>query len=177
MSRLQKKPPAHKRGHPTLKTWIFSTFVGHFCPPGSGSVFKLRIRIRIQWSDWIRIQYGSGSRIRIRIHNTDFANWKFSFFDKIIVRCTFYLGHVRTFLKSIWKDGYLIPHSTYSKFLSHRGGKVKCTLWELEVQNGSNLSIFWKTAFNRQILDFHCRASRRQNHWSVCLSVCLSVCS
>ncbi len=44
-----------------FKTWIFSTFVGHFCPPGSGSVFKLRIRIRIQWSDWIRIQYGSGS--------------------------------------------------------------------------------------------------------------------
>jgi hypothetical protein len=39
-----------------FKTWIFSTFVGHFCPPGSGSgsVFKLRIRIRIQWSDWIR---------------------------------------------------------------------------------------------------------------------------
>ncbi len=33
--------------------------MGHFCPPGSGSVFKLRIRI--QWSDWIRIQYGSGS--------------------------------------------------------------------------------------------------------------------
>ncbi len=45
-----------------FKTWIFSIFVGHFCPPGSGSgsVFKLRIRIRIQWSDWIRIQYGSG---------------------------------------------------------------------------------------------------------------------
>ncbi len=43
-----------------FKTWIFSTFVGHSCPPGSGSgsVFKLRIRIRIQWSDWIRIQYG-----------------------------------------------------------------------------------------------------------------------
>ncbi len=41
-----------------FKTWIFSTFVGHFCPPGSGSVFKLRIRI--QCSDWIRIQYGSG---------------------------------------------------------------------------------------------------------------------
>ncbi len=42
------------------KTWIFSTFVGHFCPPGSGSGF--RIRIRIHWPDWIRIQSGSGSR-------------------------------------------------------------------------------------------------------------------
>ena len=30
-----------------FKTWFFSTFVGHFCPPGSGSAFKLRIRIRI----------------------------------------------------------------------------------------------------------------------------------
>ncbi len=37
MSKLQKKPAAHKRGHPTLKNMIFSTFVGHFCPPGSGS--------------------------------------------------------------------------------------------------------------------------------------------
>ncbi len=44
---------------------FFSTFVCHFCPPGSGSGF--RIRIRIHRPDWIRIQYGSGSRIRI--HN------------------------------------------------------------------------------------------------------------
>ncbi len=36
-----------------------STFVGHFCPPGSGS--GSRIRIRIHWPDWIRIQSGSGS--------------------------------------------------------------------------------------------------------------------
>ncbi len=65
MSRLQKKPPAHKRQEAIqhFKTWIFSTFAGHFCPPGSGSVFKLRIRI--QWSDWIRIQYGSGSETLI----------------------------------------------------------------------------------------------------------------
>ncbi len=43
-----------------FKTWnflIFFTFVGHFCPPGSG----FRIGIWIHWSDWIRI------RIRIRI--------------------------------------------------------------------------------------------------------------
>ncbi len=31
---------------------FFSTFVGNFCPPGSG----FRIRIRIHWPDWIRIQ-------------------------------------------------------------------------------------------------------------------------
>ncbi len=33
--------------------------MAHFCPPGSGSGF--RIRIRIHWPDWIRIQSGSGS--------------------------------------------------------------------------------------------------------------------
>ncbi len=40
-----------------LKTWnflMFSTFVGHFCHPGSGSGF--RKRIQIHWPDWIRIQ-------------------------------------------------------------------------------------------------------------------------
>jgi hypothetical protein len=40
MSKLQKKPAAHKRGHPTLQYMLlkfFSTCVGHFCPPGSGS--------------------------------------------------------------------------------------------------------------------------------------------
>ncbi len=36
---------------------LLSTFVGHFCPPGSGSGF--RIRIRIHRPDWIRIQSGS----------------------------------------------------------------------------------------------------------------------
>jgi hypothetical protein len=41
MSKLQKKPSALKRGHPTLQNMNFykflSNFVGHFCPPGSGS--------------------------------------------------------------------------------------------------------------------------------------------
>ncbi len=41
MSQLQKKPSALKRGHPTLENMnfykFFSTFLGHFCPPGSGS--------------------------------------------------------------------------------------------------------------------------------------------
>ncbi len=76
MSKLQKKPSALKRGHPTLQNMNFYTFistsVGHFWPPGSGS--GSRIRIRIHWPDWIRIQFGSGSetlnwpgfRIRIR---------------------------------------------------------------------------------------------------------------
>ncbi len=56
------------------KTWnflSFSTFVGHYCPPGSG----FRIRIRIHWPDWIRIQSGSWSEtlmytrwIRLYLH-------------------------------------------------------------------------------------------------------------
>ncbi len=40
---------------------FFSTFVGHFCPPGSESGSGFRIRIRIYWPDWIRVQLGSGS--------------------------------------------------------------------------------------------------------------------
>jgi hypothetical protein len=47
MSKLQKKPSALKRGHPTRQNMNFyqnfSTFVGHFCPPGSGSGFRIRI--------------------------------------------------------------------------------------------------------------------------------------
>jgi hypothetical protein len=39
--KLQKKPSALKRGHPTLQNMNFkknlSSFVGHFCPPGSRS--------------------------------------------------------------------------------------------------------------------------------------------
>ncbi len=31
-----------------FKTWIFFTFVGHFSPPRSGSVFPMRILIRLQ---------------------------------------------------------------------------------------------------------------------------------
>ncbi len=48
---------------------VLPAFVRHFCPPGSRSWF--RIRIRIHWPDWIRIQYGSASGSDwIRIHNT-----------------------------------------------------------------------------------------------------------
>ncbi len=58
MSKLHKKPSALKKGHPTRQNknfyQFFSTFVGHLCPPGSGSGFW----IRIHWPDWIRIQSG-----------------------------------------------------------------------------------------------------------------------
>ncbi len=36
-------------------------FCGSFLPPGSGSGFRIPIRIRIHRPDWIQIQYGSGS--------------------------------------------------------------------------------------------------------------------
>ncbi len=45
-----------------FNNWFFELiyiFVGHCCPPGSGSGF--RICIRIHWPEWIRIQSGSGS--------------------------------------------------------------------------------------------------------------------
>jgi hypothetical protein len=37
MYKLQEKPSTLKREHPTLQKIKFSIFVGHFCPPGSGS--------------------------------------------------------------------------------------------------------------------------------------------
>ncbi len=48
-----------------FKTWnflIYSTFESHFCPRWSGSGFQ--IRIRINWPDWIGIQYGFGSETK-----------------------------------------------------------------------------------------------------------------
>ncbi len=50
-----QKRPSNTSKPELLK--FFTTFVGHFCPPGSGS----RFRIRIHWPDWIRIQSGSRS--------------------------------------------------------------------------------------------------------------------
>ncbi len=55
------------------------TFVGHYCPPGSGSGF--RIRIRIHWPDWIRIQYGSETliqtvRIQLLSYQHSPKHWK-----------------------------------------------------------------------------------------------------
>ncbi len=52
-----------------FKTWIFSTFVGHFCAPGFGSGFRIRIRIRIHWPDWIRIQSGSETLVLTSVPN------------------------------------------------------------------------------------------------------------
>jgi hypothetical protein len=83
MSKLQKKPAAHKRGHPTLQNMNFSYFCGSFLPSW--------IRIRIPNTDLdpdplarlntdpirIRIRNPGGSAmflvgwIRIRIRNAD----------------------------------------------------------------------------------------------------------
>jgi hypothetical protein len=66
MSRLQKKPPAHKRAHPTLQNMIFF----YFC----GSFLLSWIRIRIQITDpdpdpMVRLNMDP-IRIRIRLRNT-----------------------------------------------------------------------------------------------------------
>jgi hypothetical protein len=40
---------ALKREHPALEIhYLFSMFVGHFIPPGSGSGLRIQIRMRIQ---------------------------------------------------------------------------------------------------------------------------------
>ncbi len=63
MSRLQKKPPAHKRGHPTLQNMNFFYFWGSFLPSW------IRIRIRIQITDPDPMVRLNTDPIRIRIRN------------------------------------------------------------------------------------------------------------
>ncbi len=58
-SKLQENPSALKRTSSNLKheiSLLFSFFVGHFCPPGSRSGFRIRIRTRIHWTNPIRIR-------------------------------------------------------------------------------------------------------------------------
>jgi hypothetical protein len=56
---LQEKPSALKREHPALQKMkisvLFSIFLGHFCPPGSGSESAICMRIRIQQLKLMRI--------------------------------------------------------------------------------------------------------------------------
>ncbi len=89
----QKKPSALKRGHPTLQNmnYFFFTFVGHFCPPGFGSGF--RIRIRIHWPDWIRIQSGSGSATLIVWNKANISGVRARFFEKTIFIINFEILH------------------------------------------------------------------------------------
>jgi hypothetical protein len=56
MAKLQKKPSAPKENTRHLKFLNFFYFVGNFCPPGSGS--GLRIRIRFHGPDRILIRSG-----------------------------------------------------------------------------------------------------------------------
>ena len=64
MSRLQKKPPAHKRGHPTLQNMNFFYFCGSFLPSW------IRIRIQITDPDPDPMVRLNTDPIRIRIRNT-----------------------------------------------------------------------------------------------------------
>jgi hypothetical protein len=66
MSRLQKKPPAHKRAHPTLQNMNFFYFCGSFLP----SWIRIRIRIQITDPDPEPMVRLNTDPIRIRIRNT-----------------------------------------------------------------------------------------------------------
>jgi hypothetical protein len=84
MSKLQKKPSALKRGHPTLQNMnfykFFSTFVGHFCPPGSPDpLTRLKpdpIRIRIRNPDCSYLVL-----LRLKFIHIWTRNCYFSYFD------------------------------------------------------------------------------------------------
>ena len=72
MSRLQKKPPAHKRGHPTLQNMNFFYFCGSFLPSW--------IRIRIPNTDPLARLNTDPIRIRIRNPATNFTKLKIILF-------------------------------------------------------------------------------------------------
>jgi hypothetical protein len=61
MSRLQKKPAAHKRGHPTLQNMNFFSCCGSFLPSW------IRIRIRVPNTDPDPLARLNTDPIRIRI--------------------------------------------------------------------------------------------------------------
>ncbi len=84
----------------------------------------------------------------------------------------FLLKSYSTFLKSVWKDEFFDTPFVLikeKKFSSHNTvGSVY--FMNHKVQNGSNHSIFRKTVFYKQVLEFHrhsqfvWRTSGRQNH-------------
>jgi hypothetical protein len=86
---------------------LFSIFAGHFCPPGSGSRFRIRRHLRIYWPDWIRIRStgltlailcGSGSSL---VQNNSFLVhiriWPF-------IDAHFGTAHYFFYLVSFWSD-------------------------------------------------------------------------
>ncbi len=92
-------------------------FFFYFCPPGSGSRF--RIRIRIHWPDWIRIKLGSGSATLVKIN---------------LCFCPQHLRVVHKTLKSgmTKQEKCHLCHQDYYDLLQHhrRAHKVRFTyLW------------------------------------------------
>jgi hypothetical protein len=74
MSRLQKKPPAHKIGHPTLQNMNFFYFCGSFLP----SWIRILICIQITDPDPDPMVRLNTDPIRIRIRNTAYKKISFS---------------------------------------------------------------------------------------------------
>ncbi len=102
MSRLQKKPAAHKRGHPTLQNMNFFSFCGSFLP----SWIRIRIQIPNTYPDpdplaWL---YTDPIRIQIRIRNPalKFADGIFTKIRPVLV------GNLGTRLKILHVKGYMV---------------------------------------------------------------------
>ncbi len=112
MSKLQKKPAAHKRGHPTLQNMNFKNFF-YFC----GSFLPSWIRIRSHWPDWIRIESGSGSETLFATYGTTscFGSLKEVLFIYSVFLCNWpSLGKSSKFLLGTWASSKFqyIPSST-----------------------------------------------------------------
>jgi hypothetical protein len=71
MSKLQKKPSALKRSHPTLQNMNFYNFFFYFCGSFLASWVRIRIRIPNPDPDPLARLNTESIRIRIRIRNPD----------------------------------------------------------------------------------------------------------
>ncbi len=100
--------------------------MGHFCPPGSG----LRVRIRIQWLDWIRIQLGSETLQKSTVRVWSQADWNKAFLLQKQKYCVL---------------RYWCQQKVYRKY---SGGESYCAAWLL-VKAKSNHARSVMTLFHR----------------------------
>ncbi len=120
MSKLQKKPSALKREHPSLQNMKFLDFfllwwmVSQFFPPGSRSGFW--IVIRIHWHDWIQIQFGSGSATLVKMSTSVVPGTGF---------INIFLGEEICGSCDPFADASIPPGSDREQFSSHTGGVWK----------------------------------------------------
>ncbi len=140
-----------------------------------GFLIHKKYTLTLLWDEnFFSLIWSNGVSKNLSFH-TDFKNVNMTFVksapkksfakknDFSISRIVFWLKHflgalftqvICTFLKSVQKDGFFMPHSTYSKKKMFHLFRDNELFWELK--KGRNRSKFRKTVIYKQILEFHC---------------------